>query len=153
MKCPNIHNVVVVNWARCRWRIFSVISVHKGTSLSVIAFKHINLQWRWLRLYPDVQYVMYILKCPCKHMCTCIYSKKKMLWLFQVKKDKTMVGRMGLFLSQVPLRCQCIRYESVQSECETDLHPMYRFLRKWSWDPAPQSWIPQLDQSCKKKWV
>ena len=34
-------------------------------------------------------------------MYECVYSKRKRLCHFQIKKYKEMIGRMGLFLSQV----------------------------------------------------
>ena len=99
MKC---HSEVVVGWARCGWRSFSEISVHKGPNLSESSPWNI---WTYdggdWKLYPEVWYVTYILKCPCIYMYSCVYSKRKRLCLFQIKKYKEMIGRMGLFLSQV----------------------------------------------------
>lgn len=63
------------DWARCKCSIVFSDNCPQGyQSFRIITCKHTNLQWRWLSLYPEVQYMLYIVKCPCT--CTCIYSEK-----------------------------------------------------------------------------
>lgn len=80
------------DWARCKCSIVFSDNCPQGyQSFRIITCKHINLQWRWLSLYPEVQYILYVVKCPCT--CTCSYSEKanKMVCLLQAKKCKRMV--------------------------------------------------------------